>query len=317
MQTIAPGDKCFIFPIVMESGYKPVEISIGEDKRTPYGYTSSTCYSNAFWSVAGRLISCEYDDYGRFIVDDTDRNKFILSEIFRRDQFSNNRFYKTEQGENQYHDEPFDPEKLNPEDPIKSLEYIWSPIQEHRVFVRNYKGEPSQFEFAVISKAAADYLVDMVNKAKRWDDKSNQIEDLIKDVETAYQEWPGELGEKLSDGSKEKHNFFFFRFDGYFDRGEGYRSFAHWYLEEILDEQEDNTEFTEKTKEILRDLFYEKHMFSGFEWFNIKVMPMIYASQDYDNEIGRGYAKFVNEVSKAIYQGRKDRWDEDEEGEED
>jgi hypothetical protein len=53
----------------------------------------------------------------------------------------------------------------------------------------------------------------------------------------------------------------------------------------------------------------EKSFFSFLEIINVKVQPLVYGSQDYDNSIGKSYAKFVNEVQKKVSKGRKDRYD--------
>lgn len=306
MQTIASGDKCFIIPIIAQSGYSKVNISKNDQSTTTFSVANTTCYANAFWKPIGRIISAEYDDYGRVIIDKTDRNKKIIIELLKA---LKTHLYKTEEGSNKYHDLPFDPANIDLEKPFESLDNMWDVTEhEYRVFYCNYLKQPVQFTFAIISKEAADYLFNKVNNFRNWEDKSYNVEDKIIEMEQSYKSYFDDEDDKSNN-----FNLFLFKFNDYFDRGEGYFSFSHFYLRDIIEEQKDKPFFTDTTKEIIRDLFYERYVFSGFEWLNIKIYPMIYASQDYSNEIGKDYAKFVNSVSSAICKNRKSYYDEFEE----
>ena len=44
---------------------------------------------------------------------------------------------------------------------------------------------------------------------------------------------------------------------------------------------------------------------SGLDSLNLKISPIVYATQDYDNSIGRDYAKFIRTVSSKVSKQQK------------
>lgn len=299
-QTIASGDKCYIIPIVASLGYNPVEISLGDKKYSKFGVTESTCYASAFWKPIGRPIAAAYDDYGQVIIDPAQDNLLILSNFLEENK---KKFYKAEQGKNEYHEQAFDPEKLDPVDPIKSLDYMWRTLQSFRIFFNHYHGEPVQFSFAIIAKDSADYLVKYVEKAKNWENQSlkigsvatrfkNNCNDILKDIDSLKRSGVLMIERELNN---------------YLDRGESYNVVIHekWdIINNILENKTVGTNDLKSFKQFLR----EKYIFNGLDCFNIKIQPMFYASQDYDNSVGKAYAKFVSEVSVVMCKNRDERY---------
>lgn len=48
-----------------------------------------------------------------------------------------------------------------------------------------------------------------------------------------------------------------------------------------------------------------RYFMAGLEMLNLKFSPLVYASQDYGNEVGEMYAKFVSEVSAEVCTERR------------
>lgn len=83
----------------------------------------------------------------------------------------------------------------------------------------------------------------------------------------------------------------------------------------------DNYEFKKQISEKLFVLLKDDldHMYINFSLnlMDIKLSPMIYAGQDYDNETGNDYAKMIKEVNQKIKKEIKAKYSEDTEDTED
>lgn len=314
MQTIASGDECFIIPIIQKKGYRPVEISRGEQKFSPHGVTDSTCYCTAFWKPIGRPVSAVYDDYGRVVIHPTVDNMRSLSSFYKENK---KRFFKTEEGENSSHDLAYDPETIEITKPIETTYDMWDvAVHEHRVFIADYDGNPCQFQWAIISKEAVNNLVKYVENSKNYDKTSNKIEAFIKRLEVQYEEILADNG-KLKpekDDAITRMSMRWFLTDRLFDRicnsGEGYQLYAHDLKEEIMDELKGQISFSDSVKIKLTNMIREYYIYSGLIGLNIKIQPMFYASQDYDNSIGKEYSKFVLATSAAMTKFRKKMYED-------
>lgn len=314
MQTIASGDECYIIPIIKRNSYRPIKISKGEVEFSLHGITDSTCYTTAFWEGLGRPIEAVYDDCGEVIVNDTPENINIIKSFIENNKRG---FFKTEEGENSSHDISFDPSLLNVENPIKSIYDMWSAtVHEHRVFVSNWNRIPSQFQFAIISKEAFNNLIDMIAKTKDYDGTKNDTESRISRYEKAFKDICDDNGELKPEDDDlitiKSMQFFLVRqlFDRLNNSGESFRLFVDDLLYEIYDELKGQTSFPESVKEKLRIIIRENYMYRGLTELNIKLMPMVYATQDYSNEIGKEYSKFVRKTSAEITKKRKKMYDD-------
>ena len=66
----------------------------------------------------------------------------------------------------------------------------------------------------------------------------------------------------------------------------------------------------------VQTLINHKYILSGLDSINAHFSPMVYASQDYHNEIGNEYTKLVIEINKRVNQLVKEKYGEDEDYEE-
>lgn len=189
-QTIVPGAKCIILPIIQQSTYDEIELISPDNsfETSVFGHAHTTCYPTCFWGYYGPLITGTYYDYGKFEIDNSSENiqslKFLFNKLLS-DSF------KTKQGENEYHDHAFDMSSLYSTETEYSFEQligiwdeIWMVTGEHRLFVRNYKHQPRSMQFAVMHQILGRFLINMVSNEKSWDAVSyhqfNYFENYVK-----------------------------------------------------------------------------------------------------------------------------------------
>lgn len=56
----------------------------------------------------------------------------------------------------------------------------------------------------------------------------------------------------------------------------------------------------DKLFDLFKSQIDHRYIHVGLYWFNIKLSPMVYASQDYDNTTGKSFAKMVRSVGAQI-----------------
>lgn len=326
-QTIVPGAEAVILPISKQATYSPVEMTKNGQEFSQYGFAHTTCYPTAFWGYSGPMLRGTYDDYGRFNLDNTEENRINLVSFFNSIL---DKSFTTKQGENQYHDHGFDMEKLyqpKKQYTFVELESIWETIWEvasqNRLFVANYQGEPRNLQFAVMHRAAADYLIDTVNKFKSYDGTSYEQKAYF----TNYVQ--GQLSRMIGLFKHKKELGDTFSFFGtqlaslssyLLGQNEGCY-IGHYYdnFNEVMDlidqhvtNNPDNETFSEDLIDKLFAIFKvqldHRHIHEGLNSLNIKLSPMVYASQDYDNSVGKAYAKMIRSVSSQINKEIKANW---------
>lgn len=338
-QTISEGDKAVVMPIKQQTTYNPVQLRVsgrqGVKEVAKYGYANTTCYSTAFWGFAGPLLRGEYADYGNFEWENSEENiKNIRSFL----NSLSDSVCDVIQGENKSHDHPLDfasiynpKEKYSFQQLEEIMEKIWNVASESRLFVRNYNGEPVNVAFAVMHEPAADYLIKEVSKSKGWDGESYEQKTYFNNY----------LNKKFSEmmkifKDKELDNtiaFFVSNVSGLesYRIGEqegthirnyyGHSRYVMDKLQSYLKEgnREFSREFTDDLFEKFKSQIDHRYIATGLERINAKLSPMVYASQDYSNDLGNAYLKMVkavnakvNAIVKAKY-GEEDDYDEEEE----
>lgn len=318
-QVIVPGVEVFILPIHQQATYRPVELVKNGKEISQYGFAHTTCYPTAFWGYSGPIIRGKYDDYGRFDLIDTPDNTINLVSFFNHLIADS---YNTKQGENEYHDHAFDIHSIyNPKQTYSfaELETIWTSVwdvaQENRIFVRNYNDQPRNLQFAVIHHAAADYLINFVSKftsyrAESYEQKvyfTKYITEQLAKVILIFKK-KKELGDIFS--------FFASQLASLSNYGIGDQEGAHissrydnWnpimdvienFTANNPDTEEPSTELIDELFELFKTQIQHRYIHVGLDHLNIKLSPMIYASQDYDNSSGKAYAKMIRTVSSQV-----------------
>src|SRR5690606_33662442 len=67
--------------------------------------------------------------------------------------------------------------------------------------------------------------------------------------------------------------------------------------------------------ELMQPFLDTRYVFGGLELLNQVISPMIYATQDYDSSIGGQYADFVVQTRKAVDEGRREHYGEEDDEE--
>ncbi len=338
-QTIAPGDACMVIPIQQQSTYEQVALTYNGEESAQYGVCSSTCYPTRFWRPVGAFIEAEYDDYGRFTLKDSPLNRFKLKDFINE---ALKMAPVVAQGDNKYHDLAYDLTQFMQQSAADLLavltakgedkpastdgdllwsqsvacwDYIYEVSQEQRMFWRNYKGALRPMNFAAMHRLAFDELVAMTNAYVGWDNESYEMRAFFDRAMAETKERLAELDASIQgeteDAAARKHLRKFFAFDRLRDslrrvggsegshypcEGTVFHGAADAYLEGKLDD--------ERLYAVLKPWLEVRYAYSGLEALNLHFEPIVYASQDYQNDVGASYARFVGKVSKAVSKGR-------------
>lgn len=331
-QTIVRDTESVILPISQNLSYNPIEVSFGEKEVAKYGFTSSTAYATCFWNYAGPIIRGKYIDSGDFKLLDTEENKVNLLAFF---DHLHKCAFKTKEGENKGRDHAFDFQGLySPKDDYSFdqmcsiWDQMWKIVQSRRAFIRHHSGEPINLSFAVMHHKTAEYLINKIGSVESWNGNSQEQKtffgNYIKDKFSSIADFFVERDKS----PKEFYAFFGVQIASLDNFHIGEQSATHisnYYdnfkktlnaVEEYSnpDEIELNDKLIDKLFEILKSNIDHQYIHAGIDLFNLKIEPMVYAPQDYANDIGKEYVEMVAEVSGHVTQEIKDRYDfEDEE----
>lgn len=321
-QVIAPSDKVVLFPLVQAAGYTHVALhtrykgSVKQNTIEGTQFRHSQCHSNANFEPMGMFLTGIYSDYGQFTLDDTIENKvslLIFLKIVKDDAFITL--------ENDYGEKSFNPDDMIFDDntSFEDLHKIWENISDigfhdDRIFVKNYRGNPRQLALSVMHKHAVDSLIELVSNVEIYDI-------YVKDEDNRYVKYtPAQWTHRAFNEYMSKDVLFNDVRSCYSINQE---SDASDYLGLLIDLEVRNTRFvgrsaTEKfvienvEPEIISDEAKEKIMFilgmsttyyyilSGIDILGVRLAPQVYTGQDYSNEQGNAYLKFVEEVNKKV-----------------
>jgi hypothetical protein len=329
-QTIASEDRVRLFPIAQQTSYNPVKLSYKDKEWEQFSYCSSTCYPTRFWEFCGPCLTGEYDDYGQFILDNTPKNQDSIRRVFN---YLLGNAAITKKGKNECHDIAFDMSKIYSKDKkytFKQLINIWEKmwtavVHECRVFVRDYQGAFRPFGFSVMHESTAKYLIDFSENSKDWNGLVETRYDFIKNTYNEHHVIDL-VKEYLSD--KEANFMSMFRIEGivrdYLRCGEGMDVARHYNIDyDAVIVKIANGMLagmaSEITDGIVKDimplfdsLFDAHYIMGGLNELNISISPIVYASQDYSNDVGKQYTELVTKVCQEVSAFRKQKYGDDE-----
>ncbi len=326
-QTIAPGDACMVIPIMQKSGYNPVALSYkGVELVNQYGVTSSTCYPTRFWVPVGSFFEAVYDDYGRVNLSDTPTNRFKLLDFIRQ---ALEKTPVVSQGENTVHDVPYDlvtfmtdkaPELLAYltargknaaelqadlffQQGVACWDYIYDVAQEQRMFWTNYLGVLRPMNFAIMHRASFDTLVSITSGWTGWDGVSYEMRPYL---DAALDLAKAAIARETN--TFEQVHFGFAHLTERIRRVGGNEGSAypaeHLALDAVGHAYVNGGLTGDQLFEYLKPWMEIRWACAALGNLNLHFEPVVYASQDYDNEIGQEYAKFVADVSRKVTVGR-------------
>lgn len=335
-QVIAPGDRCRVIALTRQHTFDLVSLSRGDKQYKLYGTTSSTCYPVAFWKPVTGFMEAEYADYGQVALYNTPQNRVRLLTWA-------NALYDaalvTAEGKNRCHDIPFDfrasleahyPElykKLGSRRtflPLSSAtadeadffekllpvwEEAWEVAQEHRLFLMNSQNEPTPMQYGLMHEEAFQYLAADTAKLKSRTKESYALyEYFSRSLVEAMQEaraHEGDTAFRVADRTRSK----LLELGSY----EGLGCISEDLVSPLWDLVSLHLKGALTTQglfEHVKPLLEERYVLYGMYRFDLKFGPMVYAGQDYLNESGKAYAKFVRTVQKVVSRQRKSRYDE-------
>lgn len=347
-QTIAPGDACRVVPILQKKSFKPVKMQFKDQSYERYGATDSTCYPDAFWGPAGDFIEAKYYDYGQVEVLDMPKNRLLMFEFFL-DLLENAPV--VEQGENQYHDVPFDfnrfmadkapklKQRLDDknfegfhedpavfEDLVTLWNYTWDAAHEHRLFHAKSARDPRPMQFAVMHEAAFQALIAQTAAHTTWQGESleqmafltrslakakDEAEEVVASMRTEIlkPDLPADQRPALEEAVASQLEFSFIQNlrDAIFGLSNSFDRMSMSDYRQIRQVGKDylrGTATVEDVKRRLQHMLDARYVMSGLEELNLHFSPVMYASQDYNNSIGRAYLKLVTDVSTHVSAAR-------------
>ncbi len=339
-QTIAPDDDCFIFPISQKTTYKPVDLVFTRgDKVTEisrYGFSNSNCYSSAFWGFEGPMLKGKYDDYGRFQLERRNENFRMLRYFLNILEM---KVCDVKQGENSSHDLPLDfkslyssKEKYTADQLEEIFGKLWNVSSESRLFVMNYSGEPVAVSFAVMHKCVGDYFIKDVSSHQDWHGNSLEQKKYFNSyLNNKWNDMKEIFAEKLKDPEKKKQTYSFFAvnvssLDGFSigeSEGSGIRNkYPHYdeVVDKIMKHLESGADtfdqkFSDEILAYFKTQMDHRYINSGLDSLNIKLSPIVYASQDYSNDLGNSYLKMVQFANEQVNNIVKQKYGEDDDDE--
>lgn len=318
-QTITPGAQVYILPVMQSLSYSPVSLKVGDETVEKYSYTKSPTSCNAFWTLCGPIVSGNYDDYGRFDLDDSNSNMLALTALFN-DLYKHNVISCD-----------FDiTKKFNPEVDYTMSEleeiwkYMWNAFQKNTLFARNVMNKISPLAFAVMHRSAGDYLVNAVStkKTSYCSDMSPEVffkeylnqqmakyeAVLDKDAIEGNEVFIGIQLSSLEDMPLGVSNYYipsFYNVD--------YRQVIEIVKEHFIQNPKAFT-FDDTTVEQLYGMFedclHAMYIVSGMRDLYINFSPMVYAGQDYHNEIGNERLKMMKAINKVVKADIKAHYEE-------
>lgn len=189
--------------------------------------------------------------------------------------------------------------------------YAWERIQEHRLFGYNPVGELRPVQVAIMHRAAYDGLIAMTEEETGWSGRSLErrafLESAVKkalEVKAAYLAEGTQTGDMMARSAV--HSTVREELD------EAGRHPGIFYYPEIheLDsamwDQVKTGAFDDKT--LVGRLYPAldmRYLLGGLEKLNQHLSPMVYAGQDYSNEVGQDYAQFVTRICATVTAQRK------------
>lgn len=327
-QVIADDDKCVVLPVIQQSTFEPVEMTLGGQTYSLLGVANSTCHPGSHGAPKGGFVTGTYADYGCICPDDTVTNRRVMVEFFVG-LVKNSPV--VEKGSNSCHDIPFDIkafiadkapvlkgglslvscfdsgflEELDFDELVTIWNYVWECTQEHRLFCRDGSGRIRPVQFAAFHSVSFRHLVEYAMGLKGWNDEPYELGAFLKRQLT-------ELEEKEVDASEDKKFFLRLRVRDRLtlNMSDSVNSLLYPFLDEhfdLLDKYLDERLEFEDYVEAMRPSMEGVYALKGMSCLNLKFSPIVYAGQDYDNSQGRAIAKLVSSISKDINKERKKR----------
>jgi hypothetical protein len=339
-QTIAGGDPCRIVAIMQSRSWDDIELTYDGVKTQGAGFCSSTCYPDRFWRPVSNFIEAKYDDYGRFELADSPQTRSALGH-FITDTLR--QAPVVTQGDNEYHDVPFDLQAFMAKDApklfewltvkestldfhgdaavfeelVKTWDYIWNVAQEERMFWADLRRRLVPMSFAVMHESAYQALIKIAEapcsyRGKR--DMRTHFDNSLRAMRDYQAEVAAEVAQApVDEGTARFHQRYAFnRFMDELKRAGAGNCLPMPGEAKLLYSLQDPFLAGELTEDqlfkALLPTLSARYVQGGLEELNLHFEPIVYATQDYSNEIGQAYAKLVSGISRQVTRAREVRY---------
>lgn len=332
-QIIQPSDTCLILPLTQASGLFPIEL---EDKTGKVSSVVPLAYSlnfpDAYWKSFGLLLKASYEDSGDTeLFKDEDNVRSALAFF----DYLLSKSLITVEGENMVHETRFDFKAfINDSAPLvsKALQdgllieessllglskqvalawkYFLKSEKNSRVYVRGASGKPECVKLALISPIAFESLVGFVERGKDWfNDSKSQLTyvanvlgrfraDKLFDLES--------VEELYSSPSTREENVKLisrlFSLESPF-RERLFKDGARYIAQEAYNTSKDVVEkwFTGQVSDTelfnaIKPKLDVVYLMWGLDQLGRFITPNAYGGQDYNNETGSQFSRFIREV---------------------
>ena len=203
---------------------------------------------------------------------------------------------------------------------VACWDHLWEVAQEQRMFWMDWEGILRPMSFSVMHHASFEGLVAVTNSSSRNGQSlemrsyfSRQVQELLSSERVASLR---EQGTPAKDASNETRGEFFgrlFRVSSALrdmldrvGRMEGSGYYAHKLdLDNVVEEHFLRSPFDEEAFfRALEPFLRARHVFHAMNALNLYLEPVISSDQDYSNSVGQAYARFVQDVSARVTEGR-------------
>ena len=315
-QTIAPADTCYITFLAQNCTFRPATLQHKNQTSQLYGITSSTCYPTRFWQPLCPFLECTYADSGQLSLINTPSNLQLLP-LFLSCALSSTPSVLP--GENPHHESAFslhdflqksapllynqlrDP--TSPQNPATqhslfsemqaAFDYIVSRTHQQRTFWAPLYGPPRPLHIAVLHNAAYTTLLNPTHPHPHSNPRSFFEHALAASMppKNSTQRMARYL---LGNSWREQLHTL--------NAGNPLPLVGTDSLHENLSNFLDNKITTDQLFLNLKPWIETYFLNNSLLQMNLAYEPMVYAPQDYSNEIGSRYSHFVSIVSAAIAQ---------------
>jgi len=336
-QTIAPGSKVVLIPIVQALGNRSVIIDRSgrqTEVRTP---VLNHCYPTAFWEFSGPLIYATYYDYGYYTVDEDAENlrcvKTLLDYVFEKVEMVKS----GDEGESSFDFAlTYNPSKTYSTDELLDVfKSLWDAAdRDENVFLNNVHHTytaPVNFKFAAILQDSVDYLVDLVSKEESWGGNLMNEDFFIGEgmrrsgVDYFIEEFIDiAKNNDLAPDSPIVKYLSTMSGVSYADFGSGAYGImgSNPPIEDVMVlvndlMNADKTEYPKLITSFIKKFQNRKikagMLLQGLGLISARIVPQTYTGQDYDNTIGNTYLNFVTAVNAKVNAGVKEMYGDDDE----
>jgi hypothetical protein len=214
-------------------------------------------------------------------------------------------------------------------------EYLWDQAMENQLYIERAtarwslgaKGMPeaqrisvfAPVQFSIVHRAAADYMIGWLEKQKGPSGSFRQREVVARGLaasntlamlrEEAGRRKKGKLRPEAEIDAVASGYLLawlefgpfiegFANFEGiHYNEEDGLRPLFAAYADKVITEDE--------FFEVVQPMLDTRYIMAGLESMNLRIEPVVTTGQDYENELGRSFAKFIRNTSAAVSRQRK------------